>query len=218
MIPAFPVYLFDIDGTLLDSAADICGAVEDLIGEPERAGWNRERISRYIGLHLMDLFRAIYPRWSPEQIDGMVERYRERYHVRGHSATRLYPGVHETLAGLPGRKATATSRRAVTARALLEQFDLARYFNHIQGMDGLRSKPAPDILLASLEVLGAKPSECLMVGDAPADIEAGRRAGIVTCAVDYGYGDPGALGESGADYRISDLRELLTGAGASAGR
>ena len=216
MIPAFSVYLFDIDGTLLDSAADICGAVEDLIGEPERSSWSRERISRYIGLHLMDLFRAIYPQWPPEQLDAMVQRYRERYHLRGHSTTRVYPGVCETLARLPGRKVTATSRRAVTARALHEQFGLARYFDHIQGMDGLRSKPEPDILQASLEALGADPSECLMVGDAPADIEAGRRAGVRTCAVDYGYGDPGALAECGADYWISDLRELLVPDGVSA--
>jgi phosphoglycolate phosphatase-like HAD superfamily hydrolase len=63
--------------------------------------------------------------------------------------------------------------------------------------------------MKSLEVFGAAPEECLLVGDAPADMEAGRRAGVRICAVRYGYGDPAELAKFNPDYWIDDPRELL---------
>ena len=127
----------------------------------------------------------------------------------GHKQTAVYPGVAEALAALPGRKSTATTKGTPTTRAVLEQFGLLQYFDHVQGTDGIPSKPAPDVLLAALEGLQAAPSDCLMVGDSAADMEAGRRAGIKICAVRYGYGKPQDLAKWEPDYWISDLRELL---------
>jgi phosphoglycolate phosphatase len=79
----------------------------------------------------------------------------------------------------------------------------------VQGTDGIPSKPAPDVLLAALNGLAGSPSECLMVGDSAADMEAGRRAGVKICAVRYGYGKHEDLNQWGPDYWVSDLRELL---------
>jgi phosphoglycolate phosphatase-like HAD superfamily hydrolase len=79
----------------------------------------------------------------------------------------------------------------------------------VQGTDGFAYKPAPDVILASLAALGARPQECLLVGDTPADMEAGRRAGVAICAVRYGYGDPARMAPFEPDLWISDLRELL---------
>jgi len=92
---------------------------------------------------------------------------------------------------------------------VLEQFGLLRYFDHVQGTDGFPCKPAPDVILKSMEALGAKPEECLMVGDSAADMEAGRLAGIKTCAVLYGYGKREEMARHQPDFRIDDLRELL---------
>jgi len=92
---------------------------------------------------------------------------------------------------------------------VLEQFGLLRYFDHVQGTDGIPYKPAPDVVLAALAGLGAPPENCLFVGDSPADMEAGRRAGVKTCAVRYGYGDPRELAKWEPDYWVSDLRELI---------
>lgn len=209
MIPRFSVYLFDIDGTLLDSAADICGAVRQaLAGDPATPPVTEDYLRSYIGRHLIDLFADIYPHYTPEQIEGLVQCYRTSYHARGHANTAVYPGVAEGLAALGGRKSTATTKGTPTTRIVLEQFGLLQHFEHVQGTDGFPSKPAPDVIFTALAALGAKPEDCLMVGDSTADMEAGKRAGVATCAVRYGYGDPADMARFSPDYWVDDLREL----------
>ncbi len=209
MIPRFPVYLFDVDGTLVDSAADICGAVRDTLAGSPHAAIGDDFLRRYIGVHLIDLYQELFPDYSEQQVDELVETYRRIYPQRGHRATSVYPGVPDMLAALGGRKSTATTKRTWMVRGVLEQFGLARFFDHVQGTDGFPAKPAPDVVLASLAGLGARPEECLFVGDAPADMEAGRRAGVKVCAVRYGYGDQAAMARWQPDYWIDDPRQLL---------
>ena len=212
MIPRFPVYLFDIDGTLLDSAEDICGAVQEVLTAAGCRPLPFEYLKSFIGLHLIDLFSDVLPHYTPEQVDALIQQYRSIYLGRGHQRTRLYPGVPEGLAALGGRKGTATTKGTPTTRAILEQFGLRRHFDHVQGTDGFPCKPAPDVVLTALAALGASPEDCLFVGDSPADMEAGRRAGVKTCAVRYGYGAEEKLALWKPDYWIDDLRELAAAA------
>lgn len=206
-IPRFPVYLFDLDGTLMDSAADICGAIREVLGAaPKCPPVTDEFLRRYIGLHLIELFQDLG--FSAEQIDPMVVEYRRIYPARCHAGTRVFPGVPEALAALAGRKSTATTKGTPTTRAVLDQFGLLPYFDHVQGTDGFPAKPEPDVIFAALKGLGATPADCLFVGDSPADMEAGRRAGVKTCAVRYGYGKVESLRLANPDYWIDDLREL----------
>ena len=95
------------------------------------------------------------------------------------------------------------------ARAVLEQFGLLPYFDHCPRSDGFPCKPEPDVILAALAGLQGTASECLMVGDSPADMEAGRKAGVKICAVRYGYGRESELALFEPDYWVDDLRELL---------
>lgn len=208
-VPKFPVYLFDIDGTLLDSAQDICGAIQQVLGSTECPPVTYEYLKSFIGRHLIDCFSDVLPHYTPEQMDGLVAQYREIYRGRGHTLTTIYPGVAEALAELGGRKGTATTKGTPTTRAVLEQFGLLPYFDHVQGTDGFPCKPAPDVIFTALKAMGADPSECLFVGDSCADMEAGKRAGVKTCAVRYGYGEIEALSEFEPDFWVSDLRELI---------
>lgn len=206
---AFRVYLFDVDGTLLDSAGDICGAVlEVLRGHPVN-GLTEAHLKRYIGVHLREMFGDLLPQYGEQQYQQLIQQYREVYPARGHRLTRLYPGVREALAALAGRKATATTKSTASVRAVLEQFGLLGYIDHPQGTDGFPAKPAPDVIHAALAGLRARPEDCLLVGDAAADMEAGRRAGVKICAVRYGYGDPRDLARFDPDFWIDDLRDLL---------
>ncbi len=216
MITRFPVYLFDIDGTLLDSARDICGAVQQVLDTTICPPVSFDFLKSYIGLHLIDLFEDLFPTHSTEQTDQLIQQYRAFYPARGHKLTSVYPGVAEALAALGGRKATATTKGTPTTRAILEQFGLLRYFDHVQGTDGFPCKPAPDVILTALAALGARPEECLMVGDSPADMEAGKRAGVKTCAVRYGYGITVKLAAWKPDFWVDDLRELLVNDGREA--
>ena len=209
MIPRFPVYLFDIDGTLLDSAPDICGAIQQVLATTDAPPVSFERLKRFIGLHLVEFFGDVFPHYTPEQMDEWIRQYRAFYLGRGHAQTSAYPGVAEMLAALGGRKATATTKGTPTTRAVLEQFGLLQYFDHVQGTDGFPCKPAPDVILRSLAALGAASEECLFVGDSAADMEAGRRAGVKTCAVLYGYGKRDELARHSPDYWIADPRELV---------
>jgi phosphoglycolate phosphatase len=209
VIPSFPVYLFDIDGTLLDSAQDICGAVQQVLDTTACQPVTYEYLKSFIGRHLIDLFSEVLPHYTPEQIDDLIAQYRKIYLGRRHTLTRVYPGVPEALTALGGRKGTATTKGTPTTRAVLEQFGLLPHFDHVQGTDGFPCKPAPDVLFTALKAMGATPEECLFVGDSCADMEAGKRAGVKTCAVRYGYGKAEALACLEPDYWVSDLRELV---------
>lgn len=207
MIPAFPVYLFDIDGTLMDSAADITGAQREVLATRGIHDLGDAFLRRYIGRHLIDLFGDL---GIPEaDIDPMVEHYRRIYPLRDHRDTTVYPGVAEMLEGLGGRKSTATTKGTKTTRLVLEKFGLAGHFDHVQGTDGFPAKPEPDVIHRSLEGLGAAPDECLFIGDSSADMEAGRRAGVKTCAVRWGYGDLEEMARFEPDFWADDPADLV---------
>jgi phosphoglycolate phosphatase len=208
-VPRFSVYLFDIDGTLLDSAQDICGAIQQVLESCQAPPVTFDFLKSYIGRHLIDTFGDCVPGVTPEQMDAMIAQYRQIYLGRGHSMTTVYPGVAEALASLEGRKGTATTKGTPTTRLVLEQFGLLPHFDHVQGTDGFPCKPAPDVIFTALKAMGADVSDCLFVGDSCADMEAGKRAGVKTCAVRYGYGEIDALAQFEPDYWVSDLRELV---------
>ncbi len=208
-VPSFPVYLFDIDGTLVDSALDICGAVQSVLASTPRADVEFEFLRGYIGRHLLDLFQDLD--FPAHEIDPLIARYREIYAGRKHTMTRVYPGVVEGLSALPGRKSTATTKGTPTTRIVLELFQLLPYFDHVQGTDGFPAKPEPDVIFTALKALDARPEDCLFVGDSPADMEAGKRAGVKTAAATYGYGQRADLARWEPDYWIDDLRQLSNG-------
>jgi len=207
LIPRYPVYLFDVDGTLVDSAPDICGAQMEVLSAHGITGLSEPFLRGYIGRHLIDLFSDVGV--GPEQMQLMIERYRDTYLARGHASTTVFPGIAEMLRELDGRKSTATIKTSRTTRAVLEQFGLAAHFDHVQGTDGFPAKPEPDVILAALKGLGARADECLLVGDSPADMEAGRRAGVHTCGVRWGYGDLEAMARWQPDYWLDAPAELL---------
>ncbi|HXR78328.1 MAG TPA: HAD family hydrolase [Bryobacteraceae bacterium] len=208
-VPAFSVYLFDVDGTLVDSAHDICGAIQTVLAGTDCADISHEFLRGYIGRHLIDLFQDVFPRHTPEEIEQLIAEYRRVYPARDHGSTRVFAGVIEALRTLGGRKATATTKGTPTTRMVLEKFGLLPYFNHVQGTDGFPAKPNPDVIYAALTALDAKPEDCLFVGDSTADMEAARRAGVTSCAVTYGYGCREDMARWRPDFWISDLRELV---------
>lgn len=207
MIPRFPVYLFDVDGTLVDSAPDICAAVQSVLHSRGRFDVPDEVLMTYIGKHLDETWRDLgFPEseWAP-----MLADYRGIYAGRGHKLTKPYSGALDGLASLNGaRKSTATTKGTPTTRIVLEMFGMLPHFDHVQGTDGFPAKPRPDVIYKSLEVFGVLPGDVLMVGDAESDMAAGRAAGVKICAVRYGYGTVESLAKWEPDYWIDDLREL----------
>ncbi len=202
----YRLYLFDVDGTLTDSAEDICGAVGVVLDRHGYPPQPFELLRSYIGRHLTDLFVDMIPGITPDGVERLIADYREVYWAREHNGTKLFPGVAEAVPRLAGLKSTATTKGTPTTRVVLEKFGLLPYFDHVQGTDGFPAKPSPEVIHKSLDLFGVDPRDALMIGDAPADIAAARAAGVTVCAVSYGYGNPS---EMEPDFWINDLCELL---------
>ena len=136
MIPAFPVYLFDVDGTLLDSADDICGAVLDVLKKTPCPPLGKADLTKYIGVHLLGMFRELLPEYTPEQYEELIAEYRTLYPLREHRSTRVYPGVKEALEALGGRKSTATTKGTSTTRAGDGRVSVQAGAGRDSGLDG----------------------------------------------------------------------------------
>src|SRR6185437_15063406 len=103
-VRAFPVYLFDVDGTLMDSAPDICAAQMAVLAANGRDDISEEFLRRYIGRHLTGLFQDLG--FGIDAIEPLIQSYRTTYWARKHAGTRVFPGVAEMLESLGGRKST----------------------------------------------------------------------------------------------------------------
>ncbi len=207
-LPPFRAYLFDLDGTLFDSAPDICAAVGAVLANTPKADTPYETLKSYIGRHLTDLFSDLFPEASPADIEAWIFDYRRIYLGRGHRNTVLYEGVAETMERLGGRKGTATTKSSQTAAGILSQFGLAHHFHHVQGTDGFPSKPNPEVIHRALAALEVRPEECLFVGDSVPDMLAGRAAGVRVCAVGYGYGKEHELRACEPDFWLDRFADL----------
>ena len=191
----------------MDSQADICGAIRTVLASRGRLEVEEAFLRRYIGRHLFDEFFDLG--FTPDEIEPMIAEYRAIYAERKHASTAVFPGIAAALARLGGRKATATTKGTPTTRIVLEQFGLLQHFDHVQGTDGFPAKPEPDVLLKSLAALDVEPADCLFVGDSAADMEAGRRAGIRTCAVRWGYGDAEEMARWEPDFWIDAPHQMV---------
>jgi HAD superfamily hydrolase (TIGR01509 family) len=164
----------------------------------------------FIGYHLHDLFVDVFPGITQERSDELLKTYRAIYPTLEHRQTRVYDGVPAMLAALGGLKSTATTKGSETARIVLTKFGLIEHFDHVQGTDGFPCKPEPDIILKSLDKFGVAPEDCLFIGDAAPDMEAGRRAGVKTCAVTWGYGDRRDMRKHAPDYWVESPAALVS--------
>ena len=209
---AFAAILCDLDGTLVDSRRDIAIAfqwalrrVTDEELPPESA------IAQHIGKPLQDMAQALGFTFSSRRLAIFLDTYRRYYAIHCARYTQPYPGVIETLTALSGTTfGVVTTKYQGQAEIVLRQLKLSRYFQHIQGWQpGLRLKPAPDTVEATLAALQCHPEQALMVGDTPADMLAGKAADVKTCAVTYGFGNLEELQECKPDYWIASFHDLV---------
>ena len=203
--------LCDLDGTLIDSSQEIASAFRYALDQivpgdvPQPAA-----IAQHIGKPLAQMISDLGYRLSRPQLTRFLEAYRAHYDAHGTGNIHVYPGVTETLSALNSTVfGVVTTKAPQHAQAALAHLGMAHFFRHIQGTTpNLRPKPAPDTILQALTALQCDPAQTIMVGDTPADIQAGQAAGIKTCAVSYGFGNLQALNDTGPDYWITSFDEL----------
>jgi phosphoglycolate phosphatase len=207
--------VWDLDGTLVDSAADIAVSLNSLLAEQDLPALGDDRIRDMIGEGVRTLIRrglaahGITP--DDRHMDGLVARFLVIYAEVATEATRLFPGAREALqmldeAGL--RQAICTNKPEAITRQVLAGLGIAEYFDVVVGGDTLpRNKPDPLPLRTVLTGLGVSAEQALMVGDSAIDVMMAHAAGVNVVFVSFGYG-PEPPESHRANYRIDALKEL----------
>ena len=201
--------IFDLDGTLVNSSADITNALNYAI---EPYGFEQltiERTTSLVGEGVTRLIEKLVGQKAADLKDVVLKRFLEYYSEHLTDFTVPYPGVRETLEMLGNyRKTVISNKREDLSKHLLETLELSGYFDIIWGSDSVsEKKPSPAPVLEMLKKLSCGPDEAVMVGDSNYDIEAGRAAGVRTVAVSYGYRHINLLKD--ADFIIDNMKELI---------
>jgi phosphoglycolate phosphatase len=217
----FGSVLFDLDGTLTDSAPGITGSMRFALADVGLRPVSAATLRTFVGPPLADSLRAVCG-LDDSQIRQVMAVYRERYSSVGMFENAVYPGILELLTALreDGRRlAVATSKLASSAIAICDNFGLSRFFEAICGADlaGLHDSKT-EIVAAARAALG-QPSaaDTVLVGDRLYDVVGARANGIAVIGAGWGYGLAGELGTAGATEIAADATELAGLLGVASG-
>lgn len=207
--------IFDLDGTLIDSAPDLRTACNKVLAQYGCRSITLEETMTFVGngaAKLMErAFRATGKVFNNAQIENLTTEFLEFY--EGHEAdeTRIYDGVVSTLHQLQNqgiRLALCTNKPSGPTLNLLKDLNLEGFFEVVVGGDELEhKKPHPQMIFYVLERMQLSASDVVMVGDSTNDIEAAKQASIPNVAVSYGYRKV-RVEELGADVVIDCFSEL----------
>lgn len=216
------VALFDLDGTLVDSAPDLAAAVDCTLEQLGRKPAGLEQVREWVGHGSPVLMRralAGKADWEPASAaddalfdDALTLFYNNYRQLNGKHAV-VYPGVKACLESLSKRgcpMAVVTNKPEQFVSPLLKQLELDHHFKLVVGGDSLDTrKPDPGPLLHAMKALNGSRGTTVMVGDSAADVSAAQAAGIPCVAVTYGYNFGRSVQALGADAVVDSLSELL---------
>ena len=207
--------IFDLDGTLTDSARGIVSSFRHALGEIGAAVPDGDLTGRIVG---PPMHHTLNEMGLGERADEAIAAYRADYTTRGCAMNELFDGIPALLADLRAagvRLAVATSKAEPTAQRILTHFGLDEHFEVVAGasLDGSRARKA-DVVAHALAQLAPLPERVLMVGDRSHDVEGAAEHGIDTVIVRWGYGsadfvEPAAVTALAHVDTVDDLREVL---------
>ena len=206
--------VFDLDGTLVDTAPDLCGALNTVLVEQGVEPVPPEETLRLVGHGALAMIRAGIARSrDPEDFDTarLFDRFLDVYRSRLTRASRPYPGVPETLHELAGRGhplAVCTNKTEDLARRLLAGLGLDWFGEAVVGADTFAwRKPDPRALEAAVARAGGAPERAALIGDSRTDVETARNAGVHSILVGYGYrSDP--IDALDPDFVVHEFKEI----------
>jgi phosphoglycolate phosphatase len=202
--------VFDLDGTLADTLPDLTAAANyacQSLGLPLHVP---STIRKMIGGGERKLIERVVGPEHQDKVEECLHLYLDYYTRHNGALTQVYPGVVSTLELLAEKRLGVLSNKLWRlTQQTLEAIGLARFFMAVRGGgEGIPLKPAPDQLLALIADMGMQPGRTLMVGDKPADVQAGQAAGAFTAALTSGYGDQDALTAAAPDFLLPRFTQL----------
>lgn len=201
----YDLLIFDLDGTLIDSADDISESIQQLYRETKREVPEKSTITAAIG----DGVRTLIERTTTPPYDGLLEKFLPIYERGCLRQTKLYPGVQRTLEELPGRKTILSNKPEGLCQKMVTDLGIDSHFEGIFGGDSFPiRKPNPEVIQ---KILKKYPAERpILIGDSKVDVQTAVEARIPVIAVRYGYHKPGDLDSASLQIeQFSELIELL---------
>jgi phosphoglycolate phosphatase len=210
MKTAVDLVMFDLDGTLADTGRDLADAVNftrahfDLVALPDPL------VLHHVGRGVEYLLKHALPEESLLHFAEVMQVFLNRYENHLLDATVLYPHVHEVLDYFRGkRRAVVSNKMYYLTIEVVRGLGIAGEFDVILGGDSAaHKKPHPALINHVVERFNVAPSRAVIIGDGDIDVEAGKRAGVLTCGVTYGLGRKEAVTAARPDRLIDNLATL----------
>ncbi|HYA28073.1 MAG TPA: HAD-IA family hydrolase [Acidobacteriota bacterium] len=202
--------MFDLDGTLADTGHDLADSVNFTRAHFALPPLTEKVVYANVGRGVEHLLKQSVPEQSLNRFQEVMGVFLGHYENHLLDRTVLYPGVREVLDYFRGKRRLVVSNKMLRLTlAVLRGLGLADEFDDILGGDSaVEKKPHPALLQLALHKFDVPAASALMVGDGEIDIEAGKRAGVITCGVTYGLGDPNQLAAAKPDVLIAHLSLL----------
>jgi phosphoglycolate phosphatase len=209
--------LFDLDGTLVDSAPDLVGTLNDLRRDHQLDPLPYERLRHHASRGALGLLSAGLPELAEEVSTALRDEFIERYRARIWRDSHSFDGIEAVLDALASaglRLGIVTNKIESLARPLVEQAGWGDRFGALIGGDSTaRAKPDPSPVIEACRLRQVVPASCVMVGDDERDVRAGRSAGTGTVVALWGYispsDQPRAWGADRMIERVEGLIELI---------
>ena len=209
----FETFVFDLDGTLLDTLTDLansCNRALREFGMPERTV---EEVRQFLGNGVRRLMGNAVPQGETNPVfEDVLKAFRNDYFAHQFDTTRPYPGIVELLGELRQREirvAVVSNKFNAATCALCRQFFAGLVDVAIGEREGIRKKPAPDTVYEALRQLGAKRETAVYLGDSDVDIQTAKNAGIPCINVLWGFRNRDFLIAHGATTLVETPMELL---------
>ena len=206
--------IFDLDGTLIDSVADITYTLNQLVKSMGFDPYPVNTVRHFIGKGVRHLLQEALRTDSSRILDEAEASYLKLYNQHLLDSTLPYPGTRETLEVLYShhRLAVLTNKPERESRAILDGLNLSHFFDFVYGGDSLVSrKPNPVGIHSLMKKFGSSCPQTLMVGDSAVDLATARNARVKSCLVVHGAGNTDLFKNDSSvpDYRINHLGELI---------
>lgn len=215
-LPATPrLFVFDLDGTLIDSIGDIASSANQSLVEAygENVRLSNDVVRGFVGHGARQLIERCVGAAgkSPADIGRVFERFLAIYGSRLTETTRLFPGMGEAIDRIEqsSRLAVLTNKPGAMSRTIVSDLGLAGRFIAVVGGDDFPSKkPDPEGLLKIAADAGVRPQETALVGDSAVDVQTARNAGAISVGVLWGYDREGVIREQ-PDVLVERPQDLL---------